>query len=139
MAGCSGESARQVGILEDEGERSVVSTLPDGRYEADRAFLDDPVIAAGRAGEAVTGELSVRIDGNIFRHIDRAVIAIQQNAPGNFWFKAANGGKGVDRGERAIGADDHIGSEAEYVAAVAVTKKTYLRSAGSFSRVRDWH
>ena len=52
-------SARQIRILEDQRKRTTVRTLPDSGHEAERRFLDGPVVGSRRTEEAVADRVAI--------------------------------------------------------------------------------
>lgn len=55
----------QIGILRNDGERTVARIFPEGLNQIEPCFLNTAVVARRGSGEAVADQLAVRIRGGI--------------------------------------------------------------------------
>ena len=102
--------AGQIRVLEDDSSARRSSDSSRSLVEAERGFLDGPVLAVGRSRITVADErvLVGGVDGGIFPDIVPAVIRIEQRVVQGVLETADRGG-GVQRRRAAIRPHDQVG------------------------------
>src|SRR5690242_3463891 len=113
--------AREIGILPHQVQCAVAGVFPHGLIEAQRAFVNDPVLRRRRPGPlpSVAYRFAGGVDDYVRGHVDPAVIDIEEAIAMGI-FETIYGRMGVNSGRAAVGSYDQIGHFAENVTTAAI-------------------